>query len=494
MPKIVIKEYDQTTPGFVSSNNFAVVVPGSASKDPVDVFDENGIFVCNSQADFVEKVGKVRANSVAVSALAAEPRSTGALSAEEFYVTYAGCVYNRVELTKASDKKPGYLVSQENSKWYKYSKNTAAWDSTRQDYTVILPGNEGRNASTGSAQIGNQIAYLLLGLGYTVHYLLINDAERKITDPTIWEPLKDRSLYDFRYLVSGLIDNQTAAGKEMEAVNSIIAAIAQNVSTGYTEGEGRGDCIALCDIPRSVYIGHSSATAIDNIKRNIPSGNAYTANFAPTVYYGGIEDSDYANSNELPASFHYLACASTAFSRYNEWFAVSGYTRGVSGMRVTGTSIKLGDAAVTALQSRRAGSPSVNLVIKLNDSYYLWGNRTGAAITDNLTASNFLNIRQLCCTLKKTIYDTCRHLMFDPNSDMLWLNFCNAIRPVLENMKANQGIADYKFEQQETSLKAKLFAAIRIIPIEAVEDFEIGITLEDGFEAETIKIAERQAD
>lgn len=80
--------------------------------------------------------------------------------------------------------------------------------------------------------------------------------------------------------------------------------------------------------------------------------------------------------------------------------------------------------------------------------------------------------------------------MFDPNSDLLWLNFCNAIRPMLENMKANQGIADYRFEQQDTSVKAKLFAAIRIIPIEAVEDFEIGITLEDGFGEEAIQIKE----
>ena len=336
--------------------------------------------------------------------------------------------------------------------------------------------------------IGNQLAYLLLGLGYTVLYLYTDSADRKVNTAAIWEPLKDRSLYDFRYLVSGLIDDD-ASGVTVASVNTIIAAIANNVNTGYSEDEGRGDCIALCDIPRSAYVGKTTALAIEGIKQNVGTGNAYTAHFAPTVYYGGIEDTDYDNT-ELTASFHYLSCAAAAFSRYNEWFAVSGYTRGVSNMNIVGTSVKLGDAAVNALQKRSGSDKSVNLVIKLNDAYYLWGNRTGAAMTGNLTASNFLNIRQLCCSLKKTIYSTCRNLMFDPNSDLLWLNFCNAIRPMLENMKANQGIADYRFEQQDTSVKAKLFAAIRIIPIEAVEDFEIGVTLEDGFGEEAIQIKE----
>lgn len=70
------------------------------------------------------------------------------------------------------------------------------------------------------------------------------------------------------------------------------------------------------------------------------------------------------------------------------------------------------------------------------------------------------------------------------------MNFCNAIRPTLELMKAQQGIKDYRFEQLPTDMKAKLFAAIRIVPIEAVEDFEIAIRLEDNLDDPTIIINE----
>jgi hypothetical protein len=99
----------------------------------------------------------------------------------------------------------------------------------------------------------------------------------------------------------------------------------------------------------------------------------------------------------------------------------------------------------------------------------------------DLTAQHFLNIRQLCTTLKKQIYVACRKFTFDPNSDVLWVNFCNAIRPTLENMRADQGIRDYKIIKLETEKKATLKAKIRIIPIEAVEDFILEVSLDDDF-------------
>ena len=57
-------------------------------------------------------------------------------------------------------------------------------------------------------------------------------------------------------------------------------------------------------------------------------------------------------------------------------------------------------------------------------------------------------------------------------------------------MKANQGIEDYIIEQVETTEKAKLMAKIRIIPIEAVEDFELELALEDSFGMTSATITE----
>ena len=57
-------------------------------------------------------------------------------------------------------------------------------------------------------------------------------------------------------------------------------------------------------------------------------------------------------------------------------------------------------------------------------------------------------------------------------------------------MKGNEGIFDYKIIKVSTAQKAKLKAKVRIIPIEAVEDFDVTITLEDSFGATTATVVE----
>jgi hypothetical protein len=53
----------------------------------------------------------------------------------------------------------------------------------------------------------------------------------------------------------------------------------------------------------------------------------------------------------------------------------------------------------------------------------LWGNRTAHMLESegmgDLVASHFLNIRQLCTTIKKQVYVACRRFTFDPNSNVL---------------------------------------------------------------------------
>lgn len=229
----------------------------------------------------------------------------------------------------------------------------------------------------------------------------------------------------------------------------------------------------------------------------------YAALFAPSISYtsdktkadegtGAVEEYRY-----YPAAFHYLACAAKAKENFAEWYAVSGYQRGVSDYAIARPKIILGDFATNAVQPRKKftydksgeddkfATQAVNLIVRQPTGYYLWGNRTAYALNDTgLQSSHFLNIRQLCTTIKKQLYVACRSFMFDPNSDTLWVNFKNAITPTLEAMKANQGIKDYVIKREQEvdptkNVKGLLKAKIRIVPIEAVEDFDIGLYLED---------------
>ena len=285
--------------------------------------------------------------------------------------------------------------------------------------------------------------------------------------------------------------------------NTNIANLAKYVIDESGSVNGRGDCIALIELDENEYNNvtikpETKIIAAINRMSGINKANGkYCAMTVPSVVY--------ASGLKMPGAFHYLACFINAMqSGFAEWYAAAGYTRGVSSHRIANTTVTLGEIAINALEPRNtdgsANSPTFacNVIANFRGSYYLWGNRTAHPLgdakgTDNdLSASHFLNIRQLCTTIKKQLYVACRRFTFDPNSDTLWFNFVNAIRPTLDTMKADQGIRDYKILKvaEANQKKATLKAKIRIIPIEAVEDFDIEVSLEDSFGETAVSAAE----
>jgi hypothetical protein len=278
-------------------------------------------------------------------------------------------------------------------------------------------------------------------------------------------------------------------------INGHIARLATYRKDDPATIPGRGDCIALIELDEDIYC-EADATkrpekliieGIDAMSSITSNEGPYCAMTIPSVYY-----KINGTPTKFPGAFHYLACFMNSLnSGFAEWYAAAGYSRGVSSYVVDHTSVKLGEIAINALEprNRKTGDPkfACNVIANFRGSYYLWGNRTAAelksadAADGDLTAKHFLNIRQLCATIKKQLYVSCRRFTFDPNSDTLWINFVNAITPTLDAMKADQGISDYKIVKEFTDKKATLKAKIRIIPIEAVEDFDITVSLEDSF-------------
>lgn len=652
MPKIVINEYDLSKAGTVPYENFSVVVPGFLAEDKYTkitdsdgkthyelnaeakaVFDENGIYECNSQLDFENNVGKRSATFTSIST-AKEPTApivdtvlklNTELNTEykEYKLDADGKptedilnefdVEHNVLVTETTDAEGNvtkttieYLNPDDFTKAYNaalsgvkptkeapipdipedsegdpefkvyYTKKVSSLNAgelktktlkyvevvkaeagtvmlpdaedaaetgtlelqtlevpTETTYYIILTDNIGANGVYVGDRVshyGNQMAYELLGLGYTVlfkammpltaeeladkeakaneadaegvSYLKAEDsAVAQINDGDFWECLKDKSTYDFRYLVTGLLTNNDMANKcILEVADHSEEVLLDDASMQ----DGRGDCIALIDLDSKTYEGKTQTKAIpDMAKEAAEWASAYAAVFAPYVTYLMSDDPIY-NNKTFPASFHYLACAANSSNNnFNEWYANAGYTRGVAKYTIESTGCKFGEAAIQALEPRfmiKVGKElnergtayndintvvAINLIAKIKSSYYLWGNRTGkklgtrGAADGDLRAQDFLNIRQLCCTIKKQVYTTCRRLTFDPNSNNLWINFRSLLTPMLEEMKADQGIKDYKFVKNDTDRKALLSAKIRIVPIEAVEDFDIGIYLED---------------
>ena len=519
MPKIVIREIDNTTAGGGTYANFSVVVPGfvkaavaatattPAFQPNLNVFDDNGVYECTNREDFEKNIGLTNSVNNKVADLKAPTRAEGwetpkALTEDNFKeLVKTGTLYTIVNNTTGSignraDEEYIYTYAEKDKS---YAFKASEEDEDSDDFTKFVVLSDEGHDEIFEEHYGNQIAYELLGLGYTVLYKKMESTDY-LARKDFWTPLKDKTLYDFRYIISGLIRGNSAVHSNMVEIAEFTPEKADFDDIGVTT-HGRGDCIALLDIDENVYSGKNQEEAIRSILSATDAlpKSKYAAVFAPTVKYakGGLGSTEilesFGNNQWFPASFHYLACAARSSERFAEWYANAGYTRGISKYTVEAVGCKFGEAAVNMFQ-KRVSDPdndvvmAINPIINLRGTYYLWGNRTaetlGAAGTDDgdLKASHFLNIRQLCCSIKKKVYVTCRQATFDPNSDLLWVKFCNSIKPLLDKMKADQGIADYKISKVKTKRKAFLSVIIRIVPIEAVEDFDISIHLEDSLE------------
>lgn len=618
MPKVLIREYDNSTTGIPAADNFAVVVPGyfgtpdeyeedgiQKSYDPdKGLWNASDVYELKSQSDFIKYIGKHAGLSIAAAGpilntpmytfTSADLESSGAVDEDgiplkvdlggnplDEYSTYvnkiklerfeqalqsngAENVYKIAEVISSLDPRyntnseliktityrvftkkqavddngnplevegnPVYETDDDGNTIYtksdiptittvRFEKITSAgaltWALTggKPSYSneavcIIKAGQEGSN-SVVDKHIGNQIAYELLGLGYTVLYKKLDpevSANNQLSDPMFWEPLKDKSVFNFRYVMTGGCYEPAAMNQICNLATFVNDTKLEEAET-YDKLSGRGDCIALCDIKETiseheVNPSNTLQTNIANIgfaAQSITGAGQYSAIFGPKVTYvmDDFSVKDFGGNKIFPASFHYLACAARTFARYNEWYAVAGYNRGISNYSIASTSVKLGEIAINTLAPRVANNyttKSVNLILHERGNYYLWGNRTGYALDNKgIVFHHFLNIRQLCCSIKKQLYTACRQFTFDPNSDLLWINFVNAIKPTLEAMKADQGIKGYTITKTANDKKALLTAKIRIVPIEAVEDFDISIYLEDSLTGIIVNADEAQA-
>ena len=101
---------------------------------------------------------------------------------------------------------------------------------------------------------------------------------------------------------------------------------------------------------------------------------------------------------------------------------------------------------------------------------------TGATMSQFI---NFLNVRVLICDIKKQVYHAAMRVTFEPNDDIVWINFKTLASSPLERMKSGRGISWYKWTRDYTDQKGTLKATLTIRPIEAVESFDINVYLTD---------------
>ena len=202
------------------------------------------------------------------------------------------------------------------------------------------------------------------------------------------------------------------------------------------------------------------------------------------------------NVAQMPGSLAFLSALAQQLKNYNPWLAVSGVSRGpvpyCSGLH---TNFTLTNNVADSYQiipgdveNLGASSISINPITYIrNYGYCIWGNRTLRNNSNGTKATSFLNIRDMVSDIKKRLYEASQSLLFEQNTDVLWINFKSLVTPLLDTMVSNYILSDYSIvkynvdpETGQAVPSYKILSAIRIVPINSVEVFELTVQLENN--------------
>ena len=374
-------------------------------------------------------------------------------------------------------------------------------DAAKTTVKVNNEGNVDGIAIIDEESLGYRLCVHLLNLGYQVLVEALDDA----STPS-WSLLGDKSLYDVRFLTLGAMTEDadyTASGiKEDTACFNMTGEVSKMVACAAT----RGDCIALVNADEN---NPNYNYAVEAVREGFDGTNGeYAAAFSPWFY---TKNSDFVIDPEnepevkIPAAFGYLFAYANATKNSPEWYAIAGFERGII-PELSRVCHSYTTAEIEILQARAGGykdpadkskgligeveldHEADNVGFAINPiayvrpaGYIIYGNRT-LRVNDaskKLIASSFLNIRNGLCAIKKVMYEASRKYTFEQNTETLWINFQSYITPLLDRMQAGNGILGYTFIRQKTDAKARLKARLNLIPVEAVEDFDLEVRLAD---------------
>lgn len=264
----------------------------------------------------------------------------------------------------------------------------------------------------------------------------------------------------------------------------------------------RGDAVALIDhvdnAARPISTVSTESIYYSATKENIipDTFSSYATLIMPWcnmklqgVYKGPTQTVHTAMKNcIMPGSFAYLMSLAKSIKTYANFLAIAGVARGLIPNFISlHTNYVLSNAIAEAYQSETG--ISINPITNIKPyGYCIWGNRTLKDNTEagGTIATSFLNIRNMLSDIKKQAYMAAKSLMFEQNTDILWVNFTTLLTPLLDAIKNGQGISGYKLIKHTVSPvdgsqlpRTKLSCTVRIYPIYAVESFDIYVELTD---------------
>ncbi len=249
--------------------------------------------------------------------------------------------------------------------------------------------------------------------------------------------------------------------------------------------EDRADALAIVDLPK-VYTADTEnsasaadrnnftvAQAVNDLKdRNI--NNSYGA-----AYYPWVLIQDTVNNRTLwaPPSVAAMGALSTTDRIAAPWFAPAGFTRGGLSEGAAGIPVLEVSRRLTSDDRDDLYEANINPIAKFPaEGIVIFGQKT---LQQTASALDRINVRRLLIFLKREISFIASRLVFAPNTRDTWTRFKQQATPVLDSVRSQFGIDDFRLILDESTTTPDLidrniiYAKLIVKPTRAAEYFAI---------------------
>lgn len=204
---------------------------------------------------------------------------------------------------------------------------------------------------------------------------------------------------------------------------------------------------------------YNAEEAVYNLEDTEIDSN-YACTYYPWVKYEDVDNNQYIY---LPptkdAVRNFAQTDNTSYS----WFAPAGINRGSVDCVRAHFITKLADED-TLYEGR------INPVKTFaQDGVKIWGQKN---LQINESQLNRISVRRLLLRIRKLIAISCLGLIFEPNDSTVKQSFLTTVTPILDNVRSNRGVSDYRIEVNDTvesRERRELPCKIYIKPINALE-------------------------
>lgn len=204
-----------------------------------------------------------------------------------------------------------------------------------------------------------------------------------------------------------------------------------------------------------------------DVVANLEDSNLDT--YYASTYYPWVRYYDAANAMyiSLPVTKDVLRNMANVDNKKYPWYAPAGIERGNVDCTKARIYTKIEDED-TVYDGR------INPVKTFSvDGVKIWGNKT---LYSQETPMNRINTVRLVLYMRKLIIEASRILLFEPNDTTLKNQFDGIIRPILNQIKADRGITDFKLQTSQTPEQMdahEISARIFIKPSPSLEYIEL---------------------